>query len=241
MKRYENETYENGFSRGQALVQWTDLGTMDYDIALHVQDSQSARLLQLMDDQQTVYAVEHPPTITIGRNGTTENIVASQESLAQMGFTVRHVDRGGDVTYHGPGQAVLYPVLHLNPWGNDVGRYVRNLEECVILALAEAGIKGARLEGYPGVWVGESKVCAIGARVKRRQSGEFVTSHGLALNVTTNLSHFQTIIPCGISDKGVTSIAELLGDGVTLSEWQSRLKSSFATVFKIDFLDPERR
>lgn len=229
------QTYEKDSSAKQALVHWVDLGTMDYDAALHIQDSQSANLLKLVDDQQTVYSVEHPPTITIGRNGTSENIVASQDWLAQMGFTVRHVDRGGDVTYHGPGQAVLYPVLHLNPWDNDVGRYVRNLEECVILALAEVGIEGTRLEGYPGVWVGNRKVCAIGARVKRRPSGEFVTSHGLALNVTTNLAHFQTIIPCGITDKGVTSVAELLGDGVVLADWQNRLQRSFANVFKVNF------
>ena len=215
-------------------VLWSSLGLMAYDEALAIQESQANRLLELQEETQVVYTVEHPPTITIGKNGTKANIVASDTWLEQMGFAVRNVDRGGDVTYHGPGQAVLYPVLHLNPWGNDVGKYVRNLEECVILALREAGIEGERLEGYPGVWVNDEKVCAIGARVKRRVTGEFVTSHGLALNVTTNLAHFQTIIPCGIQDKGVTSVANLLGEPPAMEDWFLRLKKSFETVFEVE-------
>lgn len=222
-------------SAQRTTVNWTFLGQMGYDEALQIQESRAEELLKLSDEQQTVYSVEHPPTITVGRNGTRDHIVVSDQQLLEMGFSVHNVDRGGDVTYHGPGQAVLYPVLHLNPWRNDVGSYVRNLEECVILALREVGIAGQRLDGYPGVWVHDDKVCAIGARVKRRATGEFVTSHGLALNVRTDLSHFETIIPCGISDKGVTSVEKLLGVETTMEEWQGRLKKSFQEVFDADF------
>jgi len=214
-------------------VWWEHLGTMGYDEALQIQEGRAEQLLRQKLETQTVYAVEHPPTITIGRNGTEDHIVASSEWLKQMGFVVRQVDRGGDVTYHGPGQAVLYPVLHLAPWGNDVGQYVRRLEECVILALRTADIKGERLEGYPGVWVKNQKVCAIGARVKRRPTGEFVTSHGLALNVNTDLSHFQAIVPCGIADKGVTSVSQLLGSKVEFSDWENRLERAFQEIFNV--------
>src|SRR5579875_3895925 len=198
----------------RAVVEWVQLGRMAYDQALDIQQTRNAALLAEEDNLQTVYSVEHPPTITIGRNGSTDNIVASESELQRMGFVVRNVDRGGDVTYHGPGQLVVYPILHLEPWDNDVAMYVRRLEEMVIIALREVGIESTRSEGYPGVWVGGNKICAIGARMKKRSSGEFVTSHGIALNITTDLSHFNTIIPCGIADRGVTSIAQELGANV---------------------------
>jgi lipoyl(octanoyl) transferase len=207
---------------------------MDYDVALAEQMARRDALLAGTDEVQTVYAVEHPPTITIGKSGSAEHIVAPKAVIERIGFTIRAVDRGGDVTYHGPGQWVLYPVLHLSPWGNDVGRYVRMLEETVIRALAEVGIVGGRSEGYPGVWVGDRKICAVGASVKRRLDGEFVTAHGLALNVTTNLDHFSAIIPCGITDRGVTSVAAELGSEVSFPEWEDRLRRAFADVFEMD-------
>ena len=221
--------------RGSARmpVTWVSLGAMAYDQALDRQMRQAQAVLE-GDDSQTVYFVEHPPTITIGRNGTSEHILAPKAYLEQQGFSVYEVDRGGDVTYHGPGQAVLYPVLHLAPWGNDVGRYVRMLEQCAMTALSYVGIRAERLEGYPGAWVGDNKICAIGARVKRRIDSEFVTSHGLALNVNPNLGHFSTIIPCGIQDKGVTSVARELGKDVEFSEWEKRLKDAFAEVFEVE-------
>ncbi|WP_245632853.1 lipoyl(octanoyl) transferase LipB [Alicyclobacillus kakegawensis] len=214
---------------------WRSLGRMDYDAALAEQMARRDAVLHGHDEAQTVYAVEHPPTITIGKAGTFEHILTPPAALEQMGFTIREVDRGGDVTYHGPGQWVLYPVLHLAPWGNDVGRYVRMLEETVIRALAELDIQGTRSEGYPGVWVQDRKICAVGASVKRRLNGEFVTAHGLALNVTTNLAHFNAIVPCGISDRGVTSVAAELGSEVPFAEWEDRLRTSFADVFEMDF------
>ena len=219
------------------VVSWIDLGKVAYQSALLVQEQQAAALLSSDVDEQVVFTVEHPPTITIGKNGTRDHIVASDEDLSRLGFEVFHVDRGGDVTYHGPGQLVVYPVLHLHPWNNDVSRYVRMLEEVVLLALREVGVEGRRLEGYPGVWVGDAKICAIGARVKRRKTGEFVTSHGLAFNVTTDLNHFQTIIPCGIVDKGVTSVRELTSDPVSYVDWQQRILHSFAEVFEVSLAE----
>lgn len=219
------------------VVSWIDLGKMAYQSALLVQEQQAAAVLSSDVDEQVVFTVEHPPTITIGKNGTRDHIVASDEELSRLGFEVFNVDRGGDVTYHGPGQLVVYPVLHLNPWKNDVSRYVRMLEEVVLLALQEVDVEGRRLEGYPGVWVGDAKICAIGARVKRRNTGEFVTSHGLAFNVTTDLNHFQTIIPCGIVDKGVTSVRELTSDPVSYIDWQQRILHSFAEVFEVSLAE----
>lgn len=212
-------------------LKWESLGRRVYDEALAIQMDRAQALLDEVDDEQTVFTVEHPPTITIGRNGTFNHIVATRDQIESLNMTVVEVDRGGDVTYHGPGQWVVYPVLHLNPWGNDVGAYVRLLEECVIVALAEVGIRGTRIDGLPGVWVGMNKICAIGARVKRRHNGEFVTAHGLALNVNTDLSHFGTIVPCGITDKGVTSVASELGQDVSFDEWEGRLQRAFCAVY----------
>lgn len=210
------------------------LGLMPYDEALRRQQAAAQALLADETEQQTLYTVEHPPTLTIGRNGSRANIVASENELQAAGFAVFDVDRGGDVTYHGPGQLVVYPILHLNPWANDVGRYVRMLEQVIIDALAEGGVQGQRDSEHPGVWVGADKICAVGCRVKRRTTGEFVTSHGFALNIHTNLAHFETIVPCGIHNRGVTSLERLLpvGSPVELyAQWRKRVLHHFAEVF----------
>lgn len=219
------------------VVHWVSLGRVDYDHGLEIQRERVEALLTGADEQQTVFALEHPPTITIGRHGSMEHVLASPEEMRAMGMRVYEVDRGGDVTYHGPGQFVMYPILHLEPWGNDVGRFVRNLEECAIRALASVGIQAGRLEGYPGAWVGDAKICAVGVRMRRRPSGELVTSHGLAINVTTNLNHFSAIIPCGIADKGVTSVEALLGRPVPMEEWEQRMRAAFAEVFEVDWAE----
>ncbi|WP_157070999.1 lipoyl(octanoyl) transferase LipB [Alicyclobacillus acidiphilus] len=212
-------------------IEWRELGTMHYDEALRLQMDQASALLNGGEDRQAVFVVEHPRTITIGRNGSFANVVKPVQELEALGFTIREVDRGGDVTYHGPGQLVVYPVLHLAPWDNDVSAYVRKLEEVVIRSLAEVGIVGERVEAYPGVWVGENKICAVGARVKRRSSGEFVTYHGFALNINTQLDDFATIVPCGIHDKGVTSIQKELGALQDFQEWAERIQRIFLSVF----------
>ena len=150
--------------------------------------------------------VEHPPTFTIGRGGGAAHLLASPAELAALGARVHEVDRGGDITYHGPGQLVGYPILDLLGRGRDVHRYLRLLEEALIRALADLGVAAGRLPPHTGVWVGDEKVAAIGVKISRG-----VTLHGFALNVAPDLRHFEAIVPCGIRDKGVTSLERLLG------------------------------
>ena len=175
--------------------------------------------------EDVVLLVEHPPVITIGRGGRAANILVSPDLLAAQGFDVHATERGGDVTYHGPGQLVGYPILDLGALDEDVVRYVRGLEAALIGALERFGIAGARLRGYPGVWVGDAKVAAIGVAVKRR-----VTMHGFALNVAPDLDHFGVINPCGLG-KPVTSMARLLGRPVSLAEVQPVVVRSLGEVF----------
>jgi len=178
--------------------------------------------------EDVVLLVEHPPVITIGRGGRAANILVSRDLLAAQGFDVHATERGGDVTYHGPGQLVGYPILDLGALDEDVVRYVRGLEAALIGALERFGIAGARLRGYPGVWVGDAKVAAIGVAVKRR-----VTMHGFALNVAPNLDHFGVINPCGLG-KPVTSMARLLGRPVSLAEVQPVVVRSLGEVFAME-------
>ena len=149
--------------------------------------------------------VEHPATITLGRNADRAHILASRDLLERRGIAVEETDRGGDVTFHGPGQVVGYPILDLKFWRRDVGAYLRSLEEAMIGALGEFGIAAGRLDGCTGVWVGGAKIAAIGVHLSR-----WVTSHGFALNVSTNLDDFELIVPCGIA-KPVTSMQRALG------------------------------
>ena len=180
----------------------------------------------------TLLLLEHPPVITLGvkTRGKQVNIVASPEVLAAEGVSVFETGRGGDITYHGPGQLVGYPILDLRPDRCDVHRYVRDIEEALIIALREFDIEGGRLAGRTGVWVGpdgrEEKVAAIGVRISR-----WITSHGFALNVGTNLEHFQLIVPCGIADRGVTSIERLLGRGVAMKDVEDAVVRAFSRVF----------
>ncbi len=168
--------------------------------------------------------VEHPHVVTMGRNGHLTNVLASPEVLAATGIDYHETNRGGDVTYHGPGQLVGYPIVHLNEWKRDVHAYVRALEEVVIRTLADFGLVGERVTGATGVWVGEAKVCAIGVHLSR-----WVTSHGFALNVTTDLQYFQYIVPCGLT-KPVTSLRQL-GVAVTLDEVKPVLSRRFFEVY----------
>jgi lipoate-protein ligase B len=178
-----------------------------------------------------VLSVEHPPVITVGRAGRTSNVLASTELLGAHGIEVHHVERGGDVTYHGPGQLVGYPILNLRALDEDVVRYVRLLEATLIAALATYGIAAERMHGFPGVWVGGAKIAAIGVAVKRR-----VTMHGFALNVDPALLHFELINPCGLN-KPVTSMARVLGRAVTLDEVRPQVVRAFSEMFQIS-LEP---
>jgi lipoyl(octanoyl) transferase len=179
-----------------------DLGRLDYGQAFELQRSLvEKRQRGLIPDQLLI--VEHPHVITLGRSGRMENLLASEEVLRRAGITFHHTDRGGDITYHGPGQVVGYPILDLREWKRDVAAYVRAIEQVLIDTLAEFAIYAGRIPGWTGVWVERKKVAAIGVHI-----GRWVTSHGFALNLTTDLSYFGYIVPCGLTQP-VTSIAEL--------------------------------
>jgi len=179
------------------------------------------------DERAYLILVEHdPPVITVGRGTRGDNIRASQERLAHEGVEVCETARGGDVTYHGLGQIVGYPILRLDLHGRDVHRYMRDLEKVLIRTLARFGVTGGRAAGQTGVWVASEKIAAIGVAVRR-----WVTWHGFALNVSTNLSHFGLIVPCGITDKGVTSLAQLLGRPVGVAEVKPVIVECMAEVF----------
>lgn len=174
----------------------------------------------------TLLLLEHEPVFTLGRNARQENVLFPVEALRQRGFDVFEAGRGGDVTYHGPGQLVAYPILELPHERRDVHRYVRDLEEVMIRLCADYGLAAGRVAGRTGCWVGDDKIGAIGVRISR-----WVTSHGLAFNVATDLSPFRLIVPCGISDKGVTSLLKLLGREVPMGEVTERLEARFREVF----------
>jgi lipoyl(octanoyl) transferase len=176
--------------------------------------------------EERLFLLEHPPVITLGRNAHDRDVLAGRERLEALGVAVEATDRGGQVTYHGPGQLVGYPVLDLSPDRRDVARYLRDLEEALIRTLATYGIAASRSEGLTGVWVGDRKIAALGVHLSR-----WVTTHGFALNVTTDLDHFGLIVPCGITTRGVTSMANVLGRPVPLEEVAARFVPEFAAVF----------
>ena len=201
------------------------LGRIPYADGLDLQ----ARLVkqrQAGEIPDQLLLLEHDPVFTLGRNARKDNVLLSEEVLRQRGFDVFESGRGGDVTYHGPGQVVGYPIIDLSPDRRDVHRYVRDLEEVMIRCCADYGIDAGRVEGLTGAWVGEDKIGAIGVRIAR-----WVTSHGFALNVSTDLSAFDLIVPCGIRGRGVTSLERLLGRPVPLGDVVSRLAEHLATVF----------
>jgi lipoyl(octanoyl) transferase len=203
------------------------LGTVEYQAALDLQK-------QLVEDRKNgripdqLLLLEHPPVITLGvktRNDRS-HVLGTPESLAGQGVALFETGRGGDVTYHGPGQLVGYPILDLKPDRCDVHRYVRDLEEVLIHAVADFGITAGRIPGLTGIWVDDEKLAAIGVRISR-----WVTSHGFALNVSTDLSGFGLIVPCGITDKGVTSMERLLGRLVPMAEVENAISARFEGVF----------
>jgi lipoyl(octanoyl) transferase len=207
-----------------------DLGRLSYAGAFAIQqDLVEQRKRQLIPDQLLI--VEHPHVITQGRNGHAENLLASEEILARAGIALHETDRGGDITYHGPGQIVGYPIFDLREWKRDVVAYVRLVEQVIIDSLMEFGIDARRLEGCTGVWVNGKKVAAIGIHISR-----WVTSHGFALNHTTDLSYFQYIVPCGLT-KPVTSMREL-GSTASRAEVTAALARNFAKHFHFEMQVP---
>jgi lipoyl(octanoyl) transferase len=202
------------------------LGRVRYSDALELQQA-------LVDDRRSgrigdvLLLLEHPPVLTLGvrRDRAQMHILATPEALAARGVEVREAGRGGDVTYHGPGQIVGYPIVDLNPDRRDVHRYVRDLEEVLIRVAADFGIAASRVSGLTGVWVGGEKIAAIGVRIAR-----WITSHGFAFNVTTDLTGFELIVPCGIADRGVTSLARL-GCIAAIPDVEDRIIARFSEVF----------
>ncbi len=170
-----------------------------------------------------IISVEHKPVLTLGRHGDINNLLLSEESLKKRGIECIPIERGGDITYHGPGQLVVYPIIDMADFHIGVGQEVEMVEACVIQTIKEYGIEGERIDGASGVWIGkdtenERKICALGVKCSR-----FVTMHGLALNVNTDLSAFSLINPCGFKDKGVTSIAKEIGKNVDIKEVGEKL------------------
>jgi len=202
------------------------LGFVSYGEALDLQKT-------LVDERRAgcvpdlLLLLQHPPVITLGvRRGSRSHVIASDGQLAMHGIEVHEAGRGGDVTYHGPGQIVGYPILDLRPDRCDVHRYVRDLEEVMIRVCADFGIAAHRVDGLTGAWVGTAKIGAIGVRISR-----WITSHGFAFNVNTRLEDFQLIVPCGIADRGVTSLRELVGKEVSIEDVEERFIRRFAEVF----------
>jgi lipoyl(octanoyl) transferase len=206
------------------------LGLVPYAEALELQKQlvERRRANEIADQ---LLLLQHPAVITLGVKSRSDrsHVLETPERLAARGIELVETGRGGDVTYHGPGQLVGYPIIDLNPDRRDVHQYVRDLEEVLIRTVDAFGITAGRLPGLTGVWVGNGKVAAIGVRIAR-----WITSHGFALNVGTNLEHFGLIIPCGITDKNVTSIERLIGRPVSMSEVEFALCHAFADVFGRD-------
>ncbi|HYF65365.1 MAG TPA: lipoyl(octanoyl) transferase LipB [Herpetosiphonaceae bacterium] len=212
----------------QRILATRRLGVIDYAAAWELQRELAAqRAAEAIPD--TLLLLEHPPTYTIGRSGGHDHLLVAPAELAARGATLVEVDRGGDITYHGPGQLVGYPILQIKNHGRDLHRYLRMLEQVIIDVLATYDLAGRRFPGYTGVWVGDEKIAAIGIRVNARG----VTSHGFALNVATELADFAAIVPCGIADYGVTSLARLLPAAPTLDEVAGRVVPAFERVFDV--------
>jgi len=251
-------------------VIFRDLGQMDYRSAWDYQESllqENVRIKSIARNQESgangdlltthlpiaigtplttqnfLLFVEHPPVFTLGKSGNVSNVLLSEDRLKAKGIEFFRTNRGGDITFHGPQQIVGYPILDLEKFDTDIGHYLRNLEEVIILTLAGYGIKGDRSKGETGVWIDadvkgkERKICAIGVRCSR-----WITMHGFAFNVNTDLNYFNYIIPCGIQNKQVTSLQKELGKQIDFEEVKEKVKQNFAEVFNAELAveDPFR-
>lgn len=231
-------------------VEVQELGSIDYSKAWEYQDELFTAIIaqkkanrELLPEQQVytkdyLLLCQHPPVITLGKSGHMEHLLLNEEQMNKAGIQFYKVNRGGDITFHGPEQIVGYPVLDLDHYFTDLHKYLRFLEEMIIRTLAEYGIEAERSKGETGVWIdvgipGKArKICAMGIRCSR-----WVTMHGWALNVNTDLNYFNTIVPCGITDKQVTSMEKELGYQVPVAEVQEKLKKHFAELFQCQLVD----
>ena len=207
-------------------LSYRDLGTIDYKDAWDLQkDLFNSRYQKEIDD--TLLLLEHPHTYTLGKTADSKNLIAEDKFLNQNKISVYDIDRGGDITYHGPGQIVCYPIIDLTEWHEDTHKYLRALEEVIIKTCAEHNITADRNPEYTGVWVGDKKIAAIGIKVSR-----WITMHGFAFNVNTDLSLFDGIIPCGIKEKKVTSLQNELGITIDINEVKTIILKYFTEVFE---------
>ncbi len=230
------------------IVQFHDLGNMDYQkawdyqeklfaetIAFKTQNRNLAKENQILTPNHLVFC-EHPHVFTLGKSGKADHLLLNEVTLKELEAQFYKINRGGDITYHGPGQLVGYPVLDLDNFFTDIHQYMRFLEEAVIRTLAHYGIVAGRIEGLTGVWLDHleqkkpRKICALGVKASR-----WVTMHGFALNVNTDLSFFEKIIPCGIADKAVTSMAYELGCEVIMEDVKDLLKNNLAELFQMEY------
>jgi lipoyl(octanoyl) transferase len=214
------------FAPGTRSSCWVfDLGILNYADAFLLQ-RELVRRRKEQSIPDALLLVEHPHVITLGRSGNLAHLLVDESDLLKLGVEYFQTDRGGDITYHGPGQLVVYPIMDLKDWLKDIHLFLRTLEDCVIKVLGDFGISAGRIPGATGVWVYKEKIAAIGVR-----TSQWVTSHGLALNVNPNLDFFDLIIPCGIRDKGVTSLERLLGSPQEMVDVKSRLVRHFMQLF----------
>ncbi len=233
------------------VVCYRDLGEMDYKTTWDYQEtllqqnvlikSAAKGFTPPMNGERSttnhLLFVEHPPVYTLGKSGKIENILINEQQRNERGIQFFNTNRGGDITFHGPAQIVGYPILDLEKFYTDIGRYLRELEEVIILTLQEYSIRGGRSKGETGVWIDaaskgkERKICAMGVRCSR-----WITMHGFALNVNTDLDYFNHIIPCGIQNKKVTSLKEETGFEISMDEIKEKLKRNFEQVFNVDII-----
>ncbi len=229
------------------LVQFEDLGLLDFKTAWDYQTSIFQPIInqkianrknpdQQIPTKNHLLFCEHPHVYTLGTSGSSSNLLASEQLLTAKGASFHKINRGGDITYHGPGQLVAYPIFDLDYFFSDIHKYLRFLEESVILTLGDYRIKAGRIEGLTGVWVNPedpknaSKICALGVK-----SSRWVTMHGIGFNINTDLSYFNAIIPCGIKDKKVTSLKQELGKQVDFDEVKNKLKTNMSNIFDYDY------
>lgn len=212
---------------------YCDLGFIDYKDAWDLQKFvHQLRIENKIDD--VLFLLEHPHTYTLGKTAHKENLVGNEEYLNENKISVYDIDRGGDITYHGPGQIVGYPIISLTNWKQDTHKYLRTIEEVIIKVCDEYGLNGKRVDKYTGVWIDDRKICAIGIKVSR-----WITMHGFAFNINTDLKLFDGIIPCGITDKDVTSLNKELKKEISITEVKEKIIHHFMNEFgynQINFL-----
>jgi len=206
-------------------LDYCNLGFLDYQAAWDLQKDVFAKLAK-NELNDTLFMLEHPHTYTLGKVADKENLISPENQLKELGINVYEIDRGGDITYHGPGQVVGYPIINLREWKEDTHEYLRGLEEVIMKVCLEYGVITQRNSKYTGVWIGERKIAAIGIKVSR-----WITMHGFAFNVNTDLNYFGGIIPCGIKDKDVTSLQRELGREIEIEAVKEKILNQFRLHF----------